>query len=139
MTYYGDYLLDASAFWRIVREPETAALWADSIQEGVVRLCDATRTEILYSAEGPAHRDRMERLIAESFPPAPVPKNVWAWVDTTQYKLTLAGQHRAAGVVDLVVAATSSYHDLTILHDDRDFETVARVLPDVQQERIITD
>ncbi|WP_227998201.1 PIN domain-containing protein [Nocardia australiensis] len=42
-----------------------------------------------------------------------------------QQLLTEQGHHRSAGVADLVIAATAEANDLTILHYDRDFETVA--------------
>jgi predicted nucleic acid-binding protein len=44
-----------------------------------------------------------------------------------QGELTTKGQHRSAGPVDLVVAATAELHGLTLLHHDRDFGVIARV------------
>jgi predicted nucleic acid-binding protein len=66
----------------------------------------------------------------------PVPKDAWQWVEAAQYKLTLAGVHRSAGVIDLLVCATAAARGLTVLHDDRDFGSVARVLPEVGEHRI---
>jgi len=40
--------------------------------------------------------------------------------------LTEKGQHRSAGPIDLLVAATAELTGLTLLHYDRDFETVTR-------------
>ncbi|MDT9698081.1 hypothetical protein RMT89_19695 [Streptomyces sp. P17] len=40
--------------------------------------------------------------------------------------LTAKGEHRAAGPVDLLVAAAAEEAGLTLLHCDRDFETIAR-------------
>jgi predicted nucleic acid-binding protein len=37
------------------------------------------------------------------------------------------GQHRSAGPVDLIVAATAELHGLTLLHHDRDFDVIARI------------
>ena len=48
-----------------------------------------------------------------------------AW--EVQGELTTRGQHRGAGAVDLVVAATAELHSLTLLHHDRDFGVIARV------------
>ncbi|MFF5205153.1 PIN domain-containing protein [Streptosporangium sp. NPDC000396] len=45
-----------------------------------------------------------------------------AW--QVQEALTKRGQHRGAGPVDLVVAATAELQGLTLLHRDRDFECV---------------
>lgn len=36
------------------------------------------------------------------------------------------GEHRSAGPVDLLVAAAAEEAELTLLHHDRGFETVAR-------------
>jgi predicted nucleic acid-binding protein len=44
-----------------------------------------------------------------------------------QEALTKRGQHRSAGPVDLVVAATAELQGLTLLHHDRDFECIAAV------------
>jgi len=44
-----------------------------------------------------------------------------------QGELTAVGQHRGAGPVDLVIAATAELFGLTLLHHDRDFATVAGV------------
>ncbi|WP_157171757.1 PIN domain-containing protein [Nocardia higoensis] len=41
--------------------------------------------------------------------------------------LTEKGKHRSAGVSDLLIAATAEAHGLTVLHYDRDFETVREV------------
>jgi predicted nucleic acid-binding protein len=60
--------------------------------------------------------------------PAPVPKDGWRWVETAQYKLTLKGQHRGPGPIDLLVAATAVHHGLTVLDVDNDFVTIASVV-----------
>lgn len=43
------------------------------------------------------------------------------------------GQHRSAGAVDLVAAATVELQGLTLLHRDRDFECIAAVTGQVLQ------
>ncbi|HEV2089024.1 MAG TPA: PIN domain-containing protein, partial [Cryptosporangiaceae bacterium] len=45
----------------------------------------------------------------------------------TQARLASRGQHRAAGVVDLLIAATAEYHGATVLHYDPDFDHIAAV------------
>jgi predicted nucleic acid-binding protein len=44
-----------------------------------------------------------------------------------QARLVERGEHRSAGVADLLLAAMAEIEGLTILHYDADFETVARV------------
>jgi predicted nucleic acid-binding protein len=130
------YLLDTSGLWRLLRSPEVMAAWFDHIAAGALRVCEATRAEFLYSATGPTHRDDLADELDSMCALAPVPKNAWRWVDSAQYKLTQRGQHRAPGVIDLLVCATAVHHGLTVLHVDADFATIARVLPGLRQRDI---
>ena len=132
------YLLDTSGLWYLLRTPAVMAVWADHIAAGALRVCEPTRTEFLYSATGPAHRDELAEELDDLCRPAPVPKNGWRWVDNAQYKLTQKGQHRGPGPVDLLVCATAVHHGLIVLHAGNDFATVADVVPDVQQRDIRT-
>ena len=43
---------------------------------------------------------------------------------------------RGAGVIDLMLAAVAVRDDLIILNDDKDFATVARLVPEVKQVRV---
>ncbi len=127
------YLLDTSAIWHIFRNPDVANVWHGQVRPGALHVCEVTRTEFLFSATGPADRDALAEELDDLAGLVPVPKTVWRWVDTAQYKLTLRGQHRAAGPVDLVVCATAVHHDLTVLHVDNDFAAIASVLTKVRQ------
>lgn len=44
-----------------------------------------------------------------------------------QAALARRGHHRAAGVVDLITAATAEHYAATVLHYDSDFEHIASV------------
>ena len=57
----------------------------------------------------------------------PVHDRAFARAWEVQGELTSRGQHRSAGPVDLVLAATAELHGLALLHHDRDFDTIARV------------
>ncbi|GAA1220036.1 hypothetical protein GCM10009665_07590 [Kitasatospora nipponensis] len=127
------YLVDASALWHLFREPGALGPWEGSIAAGAFHLCEPTRVEFLYSATGPAHRDELAARIDALCRPAAVPKQGWRWVDTAQYKLTQKGQHRSAGAIDLLLCATAVHHDLTVLHVDDDFATVASVLTELRE------
>ncbi|MGH3415584.1 MAG: PIN domain-containing protein [Actinocrinis sp.] len=131
------YLLDASAYWRFRREPAQYAPWQQEITEGTVCVCEATRIEILRSARSEAERRQIAELLDSAFRTAPVPKNPWPWIESAQQRLTTRAQHRGAGVVDLLLAATAVDRDLTVLHDDKDFEAMARVLPELGERRIV--
>lgn len=130
------YLLDTSALWHLFRTPGETRRWAGEIAEGTFHVCEATRTEFLFSAKGSAHRDELDDALSRMCGPAAVPKNAWRWVSTAQYKLTQYGQHRSAGPIDLLVCATAVHHGQTVLHVDSDFATVARIVTDVEQRDV---
>jgi predicted nucleic acid-binding protein len=48
-----------------------------------------------------------------------------------------AGAHRALSSVDLLICACAAVGGLTVLHDDNDFVTAARHLPDLSQRRVL--
>lgn len=101
-------------------------------------VCEPTRTEFLYSATGPAHRDELAEELDALCLLSPAPKTAWRWVDTAQYKLAQQGQHGAAGAIDLLVCATAVHLGHTVLHVDNDFAAVAGVLKGVQQRDVRT-
>jgi predicted nucleic acid-binding protein len=130
------YLIDTSALWYLLRNPPALEIWGDRITTQPLRICEPTRTEFLYSATGPAHRDELEYELNTLCDLAPVPKSAWRWVENAQYKLTQKGQHRSAGVIDLLLCATAVHHGLTVLHVDDDYATVAKVMTDVEERDI---
>jgi predicted nucleic acid-binding protein len=130
------YLLDASALWHLFRTTGALRPWEGHVSAGVFYVCEPTRTEFLYSATGSAHRDDMAEELDALCYLAAVPKNAWRWVDTAQYKLTQHGQHRAAGVIDLLLCATAVHHGHTVLHLDNDFVTVAEAVKEVRQRDV---
>jgi predicted nucleic acid-binding protein len=44
-----------------------------------------------------------------------------------QAALVQRGQHRSAGVADLLIAATAEIEGLTVLHYDADFDLIAEI------------
>jgi predicted nucleic acid-binding protein len=57
----------------------------------------------------------------------PVHDGAYARAWEVQGEPTAVGQHRSAGPVDLVIAATAELFGLTLLHHDQDFATIAGV------------
>jgi len=121
------YLIDTSAAVRVLVDPTVRKAWHETITAGVVALCDPVELELLYSARSLADRLRKKELFGELFGWVSTPDNVWTRTHQVQQLLTEHGQHRSAGVSDLLIAATAEVHDLTVLHYDRDFETVREV------------
>jgi predicted nucleic acid-binding protein len=132
------YLLDSSALWRILRDAELRAGWAEVISSGAVGSCQPQRVEFRRSARTIDEYEQMSEMFAALYSDAAVPKAAWRWMESAQYRLLRHGAHRALSAVDLLICATAAQHDLVVLHDDRDFATAARHLPDLR-ERAVRD
>jgi predicted nucleic acid-binding protein len=130
------FLLDSSALWRILRDAELRAAWAGVVSEGVVGSCHPQRVEFRRSARSIDEYEQMTEMFEALYPDAPVPKSAWRWMESAQYRLLRNGAHRALSAVDLLIFATGAQHDLVVLHDDSDFTTAARYLPDLRERNI---
>jgi predicted nucleic acid-binding protein len=82
--------------------------------------------------------EQMSGMFDALYPDAAVPKNGWRWIESAQYRLLRHGAHRALSAMDLLICATAAHHEIVVLHDDKDFATAARYLPDLR-ERVIHD
>jgi predicted nucleic acid-binding protein len=120
-----DYLIDTSALARVLLRQNTAE-WDDRIGAGLVAICDLTELEVLHSARSTADRARLKAALDAHYTWCPMPDGVYRRSRTVQEQLTAKGEHRSAGPVDLLVAASAEEAGLTLLHYDRDFETIAR-------------
>ncbi|MFE7656052.1 PIN domain nuclease [Streptomyces bottropensis] len=120
-----DYLIDTSALARVLLR-QTTTEWDDRIGAGLVAICDITELEILYSARSAADRARLKAALDAHYVWCPMPEGIYRRSRVVQEQLTTKGEHRSAGPVDLLVAAAAEEAGLTLLHFDRDFETIAR-------------
>lgn len=120
-----DYLIDTSALARVLLR-QTTTEWDDRIGAGLVAICDITELEVLYSARSAADRARLKAALDAHYVWCPMPDGIHRRSHIVQEQLTTKGEHRSAGPVDLLVAAAAEEAGLTLLHFDRDFETIAR-------------
>jgi predicted nucleic acid-binding protein len=130
------YLLDSSALWRILRDSALRAAWADVISAGAVGSCHPQRIEFRRSARGLDEYEQMSEMFEALYLDAPVPKGAWQWIESAQYRLLRGGSHRALSAVDLLICAIAAQRGLVVLHDDRDFATAARYLPDLRERAV---
>ncbi len=121
------WLVDKSALVRLGRSPD-ADNWASRIERGLVRISTVTRLEVGFSARSAddlkaAHAGPpLARMPVEYLTPAIEGRAV-----EVQGALAERGRHRAASIPDLLIAATAELAQLTVLHDDKDFELIADV------------
>jgi hypothetical protein len=120
-------LIDKSALIRLARSPQ-AEEWATRIERGLVRVCTVTRLEVGFSARSGNdlragyERAPLGRMPVEYLTPAIEDRAV-----EVQVALAERGQHRAASIPDLLIAATAELAQLTVVHDDKDFELIADI------------
>ena len=119
------YLADTSALTRLLRGSQELG-WADHVNDGIVGVCPVTELEMLFTARSKEDRELILDTLNGAYPWVPMPDEVFRRATQIQAMLTARGEHRSAGPVDLLVAATAELSGLTLLHYDRDFETVAR-------------
>jgi predicted nucleic acid-binding protein len=120
------FLIDTSALARLVRPGAESFGWDQAVAAGLVAVCPITELEFFYSARSADRANGIHDMRAIfGWVPVHDRAQVRAW--EVQGDLTAKGQHRSAGPVDLVVAATAELHGLTLLHHDRDFSVIAAV------------
>ncbi len=121
------WLIDKSALVRLAASPD-AEDWAGRIERGLVRICTVTRLEVGFAARSGndlragKERPPLSRMPVEYLTPAIEDRAV-----EVQIALGERGQHRAASIPDLLIAATAELAQLTVLHDAKDFELIGDV------------
>jgi predicted nucleic acid-binding protein len=130
------YLIDTSGLFRILQDQLRQA-WSDQLAAGIIATCPVVELEFLYSARSLADRLEKLRLLRDLFGWVPMGEHAWERAAEVQQLLTETGQHRSAGPIDLLIAATAERERLIVLCDDHDFETVAAVTG--QPVKLVTD
>jgi hypothetical protein len=110
-------LLDKSALARGVEIDPTL---------GEPCLCAITRFEVLYSARSPRTFEQLEDEL-DAFHELRTDAETIAIARTAQRELAATSQHRVP-IPDLLIAACAHQHQAAVLHVDRHYETLARVL-----------
>lgn len=130
------YLIDTSGLFRILQS-ELRKAWSDQLAAGVIATCPLVELEFLYSSRSLADRLEKHRLMHDLFSWVPMHEGAYERADEVQQLLTEAGAHQSAGPVDLLIAATAERERLTVLCDDRDYQTVVTVTG--QPVKLVTD
>jgi predicted nucleic acid-binding protein len=120
------HLVDNSVIAR-AHKPPVAATFEPKVLAGLIASCSITDLEHLFSARsGEEHRARRGD-IALRFVLVPLDQATLDRAVEVQGLLADKGQHRAASIPDLVVAAAAERAGLTVLHYDADFDLIATV------------
>jgi predicted nucleic acid-binding protein len=89
-------------------------------------LCAITKLEVLYSARSPGAFEQLEAEL-DALHELRTDAETIAIARTAQRELAATSQHRVA-IPDLLIAACAQQHQAAVLHHDRHYETLARVL-----------
>ena len=122
----GLYLADTSAIARVAH-PEVRALLDRLGRMGLLATCVTVDLEVLYSARSPADYAAIRDRRAAGFVDLPLHPEIGERARVVQSRLAGRSQHRAAGIVDLLTAATAEHYAATVLHYDADFDHIAAV------------
>jgi predicted nucleic acid-binding protein len=120
------YLVDKSAYARM-RTPEVRAILAPLIEAGEVAICGMITLEILYSARSLTDLEAVRSELRAALTNIPLEERDFDRAIEVIAALAIQGQHRAAKLPDLLIAAVAERANLTVLHYDEDFERIATV------------
>ena len=119
------HIADKSALARL-RHASVSAVLSSLIEAGELATCGVLELEVLYSARDGREFGRIrEELLG--YPRLTVEQADFERAIEMMATLARRGQHRAAGLPDLLLAAVAERHGVTLLHYDADFDLIARL------------
>jgi len=133
------WLIDNSAWQRLRTEPTVqAALEALVLGNAPddILICPPVAAEYGYSARSAAEHDVVVHTLASAFTACEVHPPLDD-VLALQSALFRRGTGRAAGAIDLLIAAYALRNGATVVHYDRDFELIARARPDFAHRWVV--
>lgn len=120
------YLVDNSVFQQLPHNPQVADALRSYAHRGLFATCLPITLEAGHSATSGADHDRVTDLL-NARRRLPVDDDVERQALELQSALWHGGLVRAAGVNDLVIAATAIVHRAVVVHYDVDYEHIAGV------------
>ena len=131
-----EYLIDASAYWRIDRGAVLAAAWRDHLERGLVWICPLTEMEICRRASKDQHAVHL-REFTETYVRVELHHRAGMVARELQAGLIDSGQAAGVHPIDLLIAATALGHGFTVLTDDGDYaHQIAAVRSDLRVRRV---
>jgi predicted nucleic acid-binding protein len=126
-----EYLIDASAYWRIDRGAVLAAAWRDHLERGLVWICPLTEMEICRRVSKDQHAVHL-REFTDTYVQVELHHRAGAVAREIQAGLIDGGQAAGVHPIDLLIAATAIGYGFTVLTDDGDYaHQIAAVRPDL--------
>jgi len=120
------YLIDTSAQARI-QHPAVRAIIAGLIADRAAATAVTVDLEAGYSGRSASDVRAIAERRQALYVVLPISEAIAQRARDVQVAMAAAGQHRAAGVIDLLTSAVAEYHRAVVLHYDADFEHIAAI------------
>lgn len=117
------FLVDKSALARSHNQSVAQRL-APLFPSALVATCPIIDLELLFSVRNYAEHAELRQEL-KSMPSFPIDQAVTDRAIEVQGLLARTGQHRLP-IADLLIAAVAEVNNLTVLHYDKDFDTIAQ-------------
>lgn len=120
------YLADKSALARTHCTPVRDVI-GPLLVRGALATCALIDLEMLFSARSLRDYDETLARRRANYPRLAITETVCDRVIEVQGALAVRGQHRAASIPDLLVAACAEVNGVTVLHYDADYDLIASI------------
>ena len=132
------YLVDNSVLQRLPRSSAVQAEVAAILDaEDELCCCALTLDEFAFSARSAAEHAEGSHRLRRSFLYLPASPDTDQIVIDIRTALWQASMGRAAGVIDVAIAAVAVSSSAAVLHYDGDFDHIAAVYPDLQSRWVV--
>jgi predicted nucleic acid-binding protein len=99
---------------------------APILETGEAASCSIIDLEVLFSTRNAEEHEEVRQRRALAYHSVPISEDTFQRAIEVQGALARTGHHRVA-IPDLLIAAVAEAAGLTILHYDKDFDTIAEV------------
>ena len=120
------YLIDTSALSRL-RLPAVQKVISALLIEEMAATCVTVDLEVGYSGRSADELRATAEFRRTRYRNLELTEAIAQRARDVQLQMAARGQHRAAGVIDLLTAAVAAHYRAVILHYDADFEHIAAV------------
>src|SRR5215470_16201605 len=126
MAAVASYLADTSALARL-RQQSVATVLGPLTEAGLVATCGVIEFELGWATRSAAELDQVRADRDAGYEWLATHDEDWRRALDVQGALWRAGQMRAVGLPDLLVAAIAERERVTIVHYDGDYDLIARI------------
>jgi hypothetical protein len=128
VTFPGGLLLADKSAWERAGDPRVREEWTEALVTGRILTCLPVRYELLFSTRDAASFVALQERLG-ALRDVAITATVQRAAMAAQRELAELGPlHHRVPLPDLLIAAAAQAHGVVVLHEDRHFETLQRVL-----------